>query len=377
MKKALIVLPTFNERKTIGILIEKINEVLEQIPSWKLEILVVDSSSPDKTADLVKELQKKHKNLHLLETPKEGLGKAYIRGFTHALEKLKPTVLFEMDSDLSHDPKDIPAFLKKIEDGADMVIGSRYISGGSIPSNWAFHRKIFSIAANLFVRFGFMKIRITEWTNGYRAIKMWLVKKHIEDLKNFTGYVFQIAFIDNAIKSRAIIKEVPVNFVDRTEGVSKINSFEYIVQTIVYVLTHSSFIKFCIVGGTGFIVDFGFAYSFIHYLHLPKVLSNMLSAEIAIISNFMLNNYWSFAHKSISSSGSLIKSLLKFNLVSSGSIIIQGLGMWLALKLIGDHILQFGPYEYHSWILYKIFIIVIVVIPYSYFFYNRFVWKEK
>ena len=375
MHKAVIVLPTYNEKKTIKILIENIIAITSKISGWKFSILVVDSSSPDKTADEVRKLISKNNNVFLLITPKEGLGKAYVSGFSYAIEKLNPDVLFEMDSDLSHNPEDIPLFIKKIEEGCDFVIGSRYIKGGSIPSNWALRRKIFSVFANIFVRFGFMKLRVTEWTNGYRAIKTWLVKKNLKKMEGYSGYVFQVAFIDNALKSKAIIGEIPVNFVDRIEGVSKIDSFEYIFQTILYVLKNSSFIKFCLVGGIGFIIDFSAAYAFIHILHLPKVISNMMSAEIAIISNFLLNNYWSFAHKKISKSSKILLSLLKFNMVSSGSVFIQGAGMWLALAIFGDIILHIGAIEFHSWIIYKICIILAVVIPYSYFFYNRFVWK--
>jgi dolichol-phosphate mannosyltransferase len=375
MQKAIIVLPTYNEQKNISTLIKDIFEVDKKIDNWEFSIVVVDSNSPDKTADVVKKLQKNYSNLHLLETEKEGLGKAYIRGFAYSLSNLNPDLIFEMDSDLSHNPADIPKFIEKIQNGADFVIGSRYIKGGSIPKNWAFKRKLFSIVANIFVRVGFMKPRITEWTNGYRAIKPWLIKKNLQKLEGYTGYVFQVAFIDNALKAKAKISEVPVNFIDRVEGVSKIDSFEYIYQTIVYVIRNSSFIKFCIVGGFGFVIDFGLAYTLIHYIHFPKVISNMLSAEIAIISNFLLNNYWSFSHKRINKSVNLFLSLLKFNAVSSGSVIIQGVGMWVALSLFGDIIMNIGTIEFHSWIIYKIFIILIIVIPYSYFFYNRFVWR--
>lgn len=375
MQKVVIVLPTFNEKNNISILLNSIINVAESLCNYKINVLVVDSSSPDKTAQEVKIIQKKAKNIFLLETQKEGLGRAYLNGFNYAIEKLNADIIFEMDSDLSHDPKDIPKFLQKIEEGADFVIGSRYIKGGSIPKNWALKRKIFSICANFFVRVGFMKPRVTEWTNGYRAIRSWLVKKNLKKMENYTGYVFQVAFIDLSLKLNAQIKEVPVNFVDRVDGVSKIDSFEYIYQTILYVIQNSSFIKFCIVGGVGFFIDFAFAYFFIHTIHLPKVASNMLSAEIAIISNFMFNNYWSFAHKKINKSTNIILSLIKFNLVSSGSVIIQGAGMALSLYFLGDVIIHLGNTEFHSWIIYKILIILAIIIPYSYFFYNRFIWR--
>lgn len=381
MRKAAIILPTYNEAKNIEKMILSIMSVSDTVKNWDIHIIVVDSNSPDNTGKIVEDLyntnRKKFKNLHALHTKKEGLGKAYLEGFRIALEKLKPFVLFEMDADLSHDPKKIPEFLKKIEEGADFVIGSRYRKGGSIPSDWALHRKAYSFFGNWIIRFGFMKLRITDWTTGYRAIKAWVIRDSLPKLGNYTGYVFQVALLHNALISKARIEEVPINFKDRKEGVSKINSFQYIMHTLLYVLQNSSFIKFCIVGGVGFVVDFTFAYAFIHFLAIPKVLSNMMSAEIAIISNFMFNNYWSFAHKRIRRSSSLLFSLLKFNLVSSGSVFIQGAGMWLALNLLGDHILHIGSVEFHSWILYKVVIILFIVIPYSYIFYNKFVWKDK
>jgi len=381
MKKAAIVLPTYNEAHNIEKLINQIFGIADTIDNWEIHIVVVDSDSPDHTGKIVEDLsvsnRKKYKNLHVIHTKKEGLGKAYIEGFQMSLEKIKPFVLFEMDADLSHDPKKIPEFLKKIEKGADFVIGSRYRPGGSIPADWGFHRKVFSFFANWFIRIGYMKFRITDWTTGYRAIKAWVLRDTLSKLEGYTGYVFQVALLDNAILSKARIEEVPINFKDRKEGVSKINSLEYIIQTFLYVLQNSPFIKFCVVGGIGFIVDFSLAYLFIHSFNIQKVLSNMMSAEIAIISNFMLNNYWSFAHKKIKKSTSLIFSLLKFNLVSSGSVIIQGVGMWLALAVFGDHSILLNSLEIHTWILYKIVIIIFIVIPYSYFFYNKFVWKDN
>ncbi len=381
MKKAVIVLPTYNEAHNITKLINQIFTIAEGIPNWEIHIVVVDSDSPDHTGKIVEDLyssdKKKYHNLHVIHTKKEGLGKAYIEGFQTSLEKLKPYVLFEMDADLSHDPKKIPEFLKAIERGADFVIGSRYRPGGSIPADWGLHRKVFSFFANWFIRIGYMKFRITDWTTGYRAIKAWVLRDNLAKLEGYTGYVFQVALLDNAILSKARIEEVPINFKDRKEGVSKINSLEYIIQTFIYVIQHSPFVKFCVVGGIGFIVDFSLAYLFIHSFNISKVLSNMMSAEIAIISNFMLNNYWSFAHKRIRRSTSLLFSLLKFNLVSSGSVVIQGAGMWLALTIFGDHVLHLSSLELHTWIIYKILIIILVVIPYSYFFYNKIVWKDN
>jgi dolichol-phosphate mannosyltransferase len=177
MKKALVVLPTFNEGGTIKKLIEDILAQNDKLPNWDLEVLVNDSSSTDDTAKIVKELKKKNpKKVYLLETKKEGLGKAYHQAFVYAIEHIQPFVIIQMDADFSHNPNDIPLFLDKIAKGADFVVGARYIKGGSIPKDWGIHRKLLSVVANMTIRLGFMKLSIHEWTNGYRAIKIWLIK---------------------------------------------------------------------------------------------------------------------------------------------------------------------------------------------------------
>lgn len=367
MRTAVIVLPTYNEAKNIAEMLQKISQVTEKIHNWSIHVLVVDSKSPDQTADIVQKLQKKYNNLSLLKTEKEGLGKAYIRGFDHAIQTMNPYILFEMDSDLSHDPNDIPKFLKKIEEGADFVVGSRYIPGGSIPSNWNIYRKIFSIFGNLIVRLGFMKLSVTEWTNGYRAIKSWVVKKHLKDMEGYTGYVFQVALLDNAIKSGAQLQEIPVHFTDRIKGSSKIDSVEYIFQTLRYVFLNSSFIKFAIVGGIGFVIDFGISYILIEILKTFIWLSTIISAEAAIMSNFLLNNKWSFKHKRLDKNkSSLFWSFMKFNIIASGSLLIQTIGMTITTNIFGVT----------YWYVYKVFIIIFIIIPYSYFFYNKLVWKD-
>lgn len=369
MKKAVVVIPTYNERGNISQLIESVLHVAKTVPNWEIELLIVDSSSPDGTIIEVKEMQKKYSSVHSIETKKEGLGRAYIAGFTHAIQHMNPYVLCEMDADLSHNPSYLPDFLKKIEKGSDFVIGSRYIKGGSIPANWGFHRKLFSIGANLFVRLGFMRLSTTDWTGGYRAIKVWVIKSALSHVASYSGYVFQVALLDHAINQKAIIGEVPIQFVDRTEGVSKINSIQYIFQTFLYVLTHSSFIKFGITGLLGFVVDFAFAYLFINVFHIAKASANMMSAEVAIISNFLINNFWSFRHKKITGGMfGYLKKFLLFNLVSSGSIVIQGVGLTLLLNTFGDAGMQ--------WVLYKVLIVAFVIIPYSYILYNKVIWKK-
>ncbi|MFA6017398.1 MAG: glycosyltransferase [Patescibacteria group bacterium] len=379
MKKVVVVAPTHNEKGEIENLVNKVFNQSSKLPNWEVHLLIVDSRSEDGTVETVKKLQKKFVNLHLLETEKEGLGKAYLKGFKYCEEKINPYLVIQIDADGQHDPDKIPDFIKKIEQGADFVVGTRYSQGGSIPENWGLHRKILSIGANSVVKFGFMKLKVTEWTNGYRAIKFWLVKNAYDHLKNYSGYVFQVAFLDFAIKNNAVLGEIPIHFKERTTGISKINAFQYSFQTFLYVFKNSSFIKFVIVGFIGFAVDFSLAYLFINNFRIAKTTSNMLSAEVAILSNFLLNNFWSFKDKKII--GGFFAYLIKFitfNFVSSGSIIIQGVGLSLALRFIGDKTIHlFGVTNIGSWIIYKVLIIALIILPYSYILYNKFIWKKK
>ncbi|MBI4226138.1 glycosyltransferase family 2 protein, partial [Candidatus Roizmanbacteria bacterium] len=360
MRKAVIITPTYNEAGNIEKLIPLIFKHTEKLPDWEIHVLVVDSNSPDKTGDIVNKLISKYPRLHLLRMEKEGLGKAYSQGFQFAIEKLFPYLLFEMDADLSHAPKEIPNFIQAIEQGADLVIGSRYIKGGSIPNEWAIHRRIFSIFGNLVVRLGFMKPSIFDWTGGYRSIKTWVIKDALHHIKNYSGYVFQIALLDYAIKSGAKIKEIPIQFEDRKIGKSKINSTQFIVNIFTYIFLYSPFIKFVIVGLVGFFIDFGISYVFIEKFRSTVWFGTLISTEVAIISNFLLNNFWSFSHKKLENKfRSYIPNFIKFNLVSSGSILIQTIGVQLAVNFFGREL----------WYIYKIFIIVFIIIPYSYVFY--------
>lgn len=368
MRKAAIILPTYNESENVKKLIPQIFDIVENIENWEVHVVVIDSNSPDNTQSVILDLIKKYPKLHLIKTEKKGLGAAYVEGFKNAMEQLNPYVLFEMDADLSHDPVEIPEFLKAIEKGADFVIGSRYIKGGSIPSNWGWHRKIFSSIGNLIVKLGFMKPGIKDWTDGYRAIKVWVVKSSIDFVSKYSGYVFQIALLDQALKKNARIKEVPVHFSDRKYGKSKIIFGEYIFQILWYIFCNSSFVKYVLVGMSGFIIDFGISYIMIEKLKALIWLSTIISAETAIISNFTLNNYWSFSHKKIEGGTiAFVQKFLKFNLVSAGALIIQAGGIELLVYFFGRHL----------WYFYKAIIIIVIIIPYSYILYNKVIWKEK
>lgn len=362
--KVVIVLPTYCEAENIEGIIEQIEEVISSLRNYQFEILVLDDFSPDGTAGKVKTLQKKFQNVLLLSGKKEGLGKAYLRGMNHAISELQAEVMFEMDADFSHDPKVIPEFMKKIEDGADFVIGSRYIRGGSIPDNWGLHRKIFSVIGNLIVRVGLGIFKIHDWTSGYRAIRTEVFQKVGGNLSQYSGYTFQVVFLHRAQKAGFKIAEVPINFTDRKFGHSKIAPFDYIKNILLYVLSNSTFIKYVIVGGLSFIIN-ALALEIFYRMGFNPGIAAAMGAEIAIVWNYNLNNFWTFSEKRIKFSKKYFLKFLQFNFTSLGAIIIQGVVVGVGTFFFGNQT---------RLILFAL-AVIFLVIPYNYFIYNRFIWK--
>jgi len=235
--KAIVVIPTFNERENISRLLPKVQEVVKNISGWRVEILVVDDNSPDGTAGVVRRLAEKSKNIHLhLRKKREGLGAAYLAGMRYAFGKFSADVVLTMDADLSHNPTSIPYFLQKVKDGTQFVIGSRYIPGGSIPYNWPQHRKLLSVFGNKIVPVMLGSYKFTDWTSGFRAIKKEVFHKvspQLTDSVSARGYTFNISFAYHTAISGFKIAEVPINFPDRTRGESKLG-FEYLLHTPIF-----------------------------------------------------------------------------------------------------------------------------------------------
>ena len=211
--KTLIVTPTYNERKNIH---ELISTLFELNPDF--HILVVDDSSPDGTAEIVEELQADCANLHLLSrNEKTGLGSAYIAGFNYALERDYEAVV-QMDADMSHDPKDVPLLIEAIEN-ADLAIGSRYISGINVV-NWPLQRLIISYGANIYTRL-VTRLPVRDATGGFKCWRREALEAINLDGVRSQGYSFQIEMTYRAWLKGFRITEIPIIFVDRTVGESK------------------------------------------------------------------------------------------------------------------------------------------------------------
>jgi len=212
----LIIIPTYNERENIELLIPEIKRVVPQA-----DILVVDDSSPDGTGTYIEELTKKVSGIFLLSRPKkEGLGKAYISGFQWAL-KHPYKYIFEMDADFSHDPKYLPDFLEAIKT-KDLVIGSRYICGVNVV-NWPMARLLLSYSANRMIRFLF-GIPVLDSTGGFKCFRREVLESIDFPKISSLGYAFQIEINYYAWKKGFKIFETPIVFTDRKRGVSKMSS---------------------------------------------------------------------------------------------------------------------------------------------------------
>ncbi len=373
--KVVIIIPTYNEKGNIERLVQILEEeIFPQIKNHKMNILIADDNSPDGTEEVVRGLMKKWDNVDINVGEKRGLGAAYVRAMTYAIDEMGADVMFEMDADLSHDPKKIPAFLEKIDQGYDFVIGTRYSQGGSIPSNWGLSRKMFSVFGNLLVRTILLKFSIHDWTGGFRAIRKEVFLKEKAELTDFMGYTFQVSFLNKAVRDGFKVAEVPINFTDRTLGKSKIAAKEYIIDLLKYVITSSikekifgPFGKFLVVGGIGFILQAVILRVLVEWFNINPSISNLLGAVVAIFSNYNLNNLWTFRTEQFKGFGQYLWKMLNFYATSAiGVIFIQTGIIFLGDNLIGR--------KYYF--LYFIFGTGVLLI-YNFTVYRFIIWRKK
>jgi len=215
-ERALVVIPTYNEVENVPGLVP---QVLAQDP--RLEVLVVDDGSPDGTGRLAEALAAKQPRVHVLHREgKLGLGTAYLTGFRWALERGYDYV-FEMDADHSHDPGHLKDFLKAVEQ-ADLVLGSRYLEGKVTVVNWSMGRLLLSYCANIYARW-ITGLHIWDLTGGFKCFRRHVLEAIDLSRVRSNGYAFQIEMSVRAWRKGFKLKEIPIVFVDRTEGQSKMN----------------------------------------------------------------------------------------------------------------------------------------------------------
>jgi dolichol-phosphate mannosyltransferase len=387
--KIFVVPATYNEAENIEKFITVLEEeVFPQITGHEMHILVADDYSPDGTGDIVKGLMKKYKNLGINQGERKGLGAAYLRTMGYAIDKLGADVVVSIDADFQFDPHDLPKFVKKLDEGYDVVVQTRYSGGGSIPENWPPQRKVFSFVANLFVRTIFMRFSMHDWTGGFRAIRKEVFLKLEKEMKGYNGYIFQIAFLHKTVMHGFKVGEVPLHFSDRKLGNSKIAPLGYIIDVVTFVIIAriielQRVIKFLIVGGSGFIVQLltqeFFARIILASLQdsLRDGISAGVGAEAAIISNFTFNNFWTFQDtKHLKQSRNIFLKFLKFNIASIASVFIQFASVFIFVHVLGDQLSIFG-FVIATRIVVLFPTIIFLVIPLNYFIYNKIIWKTQ
>jgi dolichol-phosphate mannosyltransferase len=216
--RVLVVLPTYNESENIDRVLRRIRGAVPDAT-----VLVVDDGSPDGTAKLAEATGKEIGGIEILRRgEKSGLGSAYRAGFRWGLERQFEACV-EMDADLSHDPDSLPGLVAPLGNGCELAVGSRYIPGGSIPK-WAWHRRLLSRGGNVYAD-ALLGLGVNDSTSGYRAYAASVLRRIDLDAIRADGYGFQIEMTYQAKRAGAGIVEVPIRFVDRVEGESKMSTY--------------------------------------------------------------------------------------------------------------------------------------------------------
>jgi dolichol-phosphate mannosyltransferase len=333
--KVSIIIPTYNEAENIAHLVEKIRGL-----SGNFRIIIVDDGSPDGTADIAEKLGQSDRNILVYRRPgKMGIGSAIHDGMKLALSFPECEHIVTMDADLSHDPQDIPRLLAATTD-ADLVQGSRYIKGGEI-IGWSFHRKLVSRVANLIYKWLFgLPNEVTSFFRVYsRDCAELVASSECPDQYDFS-IASALLVKDGGFKA----KEVPIRFVNRRQGTSKlrgsdiISSFCFMVKSFWHrrlrTLDWKRFLKFCAVGAFGVLVNEGLLWLLTDGFGLFYLYSAMVSIEISIISNFVLNNLWTFRDRRLTS-GNIFIRLAKYNLTCLVGVGLNLAVLWLMTEVLG------------------------------------------
>ena len=337
--KICFVLPTYNEEENIENIIQQILKEEKNQSKHTFSILVVDDNSTDETQTIVQRYISLNSKVHLVTGQKKGLGDAYKRGFKFALNDLKADLIFQMDSDGQHDTSLIPHFVSSIEEGRDVVIGSRFVEGGTTP-DFSFSRLIMSKVGNLLVRYVGGITQVKDCTSGYRAIRASYLKELDFSYLSTRGYSFQSSLICDLAWRGANISEIPIEFSSRQGGDSKLalrDQIEFLLNIPRLGFRNlEDFMKYSLVGVSGVFVNLGLYLFLTRYYEISEVVAPLIAIESALISNFILNNFWTFG-KRITQSRIRVK-FVKFHLVSGFSALIN-YSAFLTLFLV------FGLYD--------------------------------
>lgn len=367
MKKTVsVVLPTYNEKANIEKTVDKVLEQEKNLPGWEIHIVIADDvRSSDGTEKIARAICQKNKRVHFIKA-NPGLGVGLIEGHRYAMGKIRPDILAQLDADGQVVTNVLVDLVQTVEQGFDLAIGSRFVRGGK--NQLSIGRRIFTYGASLFCRVLMGPWDVREFTNSARAFTPSLFQKLNFDRLPWreTSFIIQPAFLHEAILAGAKYKEVPLIFRNRLEGYSKNKVFNYTYDVITYCIDArlhkwgfdmpffyltrraKTIVKFGLVGFVGTLVDFLFYKLFINLGGFPPATSKGISTEVAIINNFILNNYWTFRYRKTKTN--IWQKLGIFNVVSLGGLLVGVLIVKYLHILYGDgFIYLFGrPIAYNN-----------------------------
>jgi len=365
-------MPAWNEGESIAKMVDVLfNNEFPKIDA-EMHLLIVDNHSQDGMTETVTKLTQKYKNLKIIQQENKGLGWAYVTGMEYAMKNLKADAILEMDADFQHPPRFVKPMVDAYLSGAEYVIGSRYVKGGSIPGQWELLRKAVSYFGNLFIRVVLLKPWIHDLTTGFRLAKVKgvLDKIDLRNLMELNRFAYKVDLLYQCMKFSKKTVEVPLQFEPRKTDRSKFNPKEMIstfkVAIILGIKDKIKFIKFAIVGGTGFIVNF-IALRLFRNLGLTETLSWAFSTELAIVNNYIFNNIWTFKDQEIKGLKQTLVKFFQFNLTSAGALLIQSIAGPIGVRLVGV--------QYDALVL--AFIVLFLVLPYNFTMYNLVIWRKK
>lgn len=311
--KVSVIIPTYNEKENIEVLIPKINEVLK---NHEHEVIVVDDNSPDGTANAVLKLRELYKNIKLLKRPRKlGLSSAILDGVKIA----KGTYIVVMDADLQHPPEILPRLIEEIEKGYDIVIASRYVKGGGT-EGWSFLRKIISLGAMAIAKILIPKCRgLSDIMSGFFIIKREIIINSLNEL-NPKGFKILLEIL--ARSKYGNVAEIPYVFKSRYKGKSKLG-FKEIFNYLIHVINLSPYvtlIKFASVGAIGTVINLSVLALMEFVIGIEHLLSSAIAIEISVINNFILNDIWTFRKFK---KGPMLLRMLKFHFSSATGLLTQ------------------------------------------------------
>ena len=333
MPELSIIVPTYNEAPNVEPLVKRIDAALSDID---YELLFVDDSSPDGTAEVARALSGRFPVRVIVRTEDRGLAPSVVEGFRQA----EGDLLAVIDADLQHPPERLPDLVEKARGGADVVVGSRYEPGGGV-EGWTFDRKIVSLGAR-FLAYLFTPSarRSTDPLSGF-----FLVRKAAIDgvALRPVGYKILLEILVRGRVNR--VEAVPYMFADRTAGASKYglreqkNYLRHLARLAPADPELRRFVKFCLVGGSGVLVNMGLLWFLTEIVGLFYLLSSAIAVETAIVNNFVWNDVWTFHDRRRPGWGERVRRLGKFNAVSIAGLGINIAVLWLFTEQLGFHYL--------------------------------------